>query len=354
MIIKKTALLLIMAAIGGCGTHRKTDDLKTIRHESSNLSRSRASGFSLTSAPYVTQGIGDISAAHIAVIRDIMATRAVRMHHYLWHTLRRGMDFLDTEELAFVTSLGWEPPSYSSRDDRAGEDFLYMHRLMIETLNQGFASQGLDPIAGWSDIPGPDDQDYPFEQNGSYASSQAGYDAIKKAELKFEDDEYLRTITLGRLGQEMESQIHNSLHNRWSQATLPDLGNNPKSPRVELTNEPPADWIYDSPDYDYLGAPYGSQVHPIFWKLHGWIDLRMSQWLKANNFQTIGFTDACVVEKSCYRWQGTWAGPGHQGSHHKMTSNNIFQTIQNKLKADPKIRPTVESLSEKLSRYSEF
>jgi len=36
---------------------------------------------------------------------------------------------------------------------------------------------------------------------------------------------------------------------------------------------------WSSPKYDYLGEFYSSHVNPIFWRLHGWVDDRIDDWL---------------------------------------------------------------------------
>lgn len=33
---------------------------------------------------------------------------------------------------------------------------------------------------------------------------------------------------------------------------------------------------------DFLGDPFSSHVHPVFWKFHGWIDDRIDDWFRAH------------------------------------------------------------------------
>jgi hypothetical protein len=40
---------------------------------------------------------------------------------------------------------------------------------------------------------------------------------------------------------------------------------------------------FDDPAYDWLADFYSSHVNPIFWKLHGWVDARIDDWMKAND-----------------------------------------------------------------------
>ena len=39
---------------------------------------------------------------------------------------------------------------------------------------------------------------------------------------------------------------------------------------------------WDAPANDDLGDFYSSHVHPVFWRLHGWIDDRINDWAAAN------------------------------------------------------------------------
>jgi hypothetical protein len=57
---------------------------------------------------------------------------------------------------------------------------------------------------------------------------------------------------------------------------------------------------WDAPAYDWLGDTYSSHVNSVFWKLHGWIDDRITQWATVNNVADI-------------TWTGNWLGkmPGH-------------------------------------------
>lgn len=94
----------------------------------------------------------------------LMAQRGWRMHHYIWHEVRNGWLFYDSPTKAQIRALGWEPPRPARRrgadgrpetilDNFSGEDFLYMHREMIGTVNQILAGDPDYPkVEGWSPI----------------------------------------------------------------------------------------------------------------------------------------------------------------------------------------------------------
>lgn len=99
-------------------------------------------------------------------------------------------------------------------------------------------------------------------------------------EKKFTDPDYLSSVTLGQLGSDIEFTIHNSMHIRWSEES-----------KVGYMTEPklgdPIDDIWNQPEYNWLGDEYSAHVHPIFWKLHGWVDDRINDWMRINQKRTI-------------------------------------------------------------------
>jgi hypothetical protein len=74
---------------------------------------------------------------------------------------------------------------------------------------------------------------------------------------------------------------------------------------------------FDDPKYNYLGNPFSAHVNPVFWKLHGWVDHVIVNWLQANNYSEI--SSHCEGKRSCYQWKSQWVGAMHSrlGSPHK-------------------------------------
>jgi hypothetical protein len=117
-------------------------------------------------------------------------------------------------------------------------------------------------------------------------------------EQRYTSDAYLRSVSLGQLGADIEFTIHNNMHMRW--ASQPAVGIRPNGSLLATINP-----RWDVPEYNYLGDTYSSHVHPTFWKLHGWVDDRIEDWKRANGV---------VGEIS---WKGTWLGPhGHLHAPH--------------------------------------
>ncbi|MEU0946873.1 hypothetical protein ABZ379_29660 [Streptomyces canus] len=198
-------------------------------------------------------------------------------------------------------------------DNGSGEDFLYMHRQMIAEVNEILAEVG-DPqhprVQGWVTIPAPGDSDFPVppayelpgDPDGTQIlafKSQAMYDQIHARETQVTDPAILRQITLGRLGAFVEFYIHNALHMRWS-AQMPEY----RPGGDEFSVDPK----WDDSAYNWLGDTYSSHVNPLFWKIHGWVDARIDDWMAANNLQG----------PVPWSFDPPWSGPagGHDHGHH--------------------------------------
>lgn len=217
----------------------------------------------------------------------------MRFHHYLWHSARNGWLRFDETERTAYRRLGYEPPRPAVSEDgqvlldnNSGEDFLFMHRRMIEQVNKRL-SRLADPqyprVKGWKQIPPPDDPDYPVPPpfpDGSDAeikSDAAYHNWFVPRERRFKDPDFLRSVSLGELGARIEFSVHNRMHGRWSEPvedTRPDA--DPRDPAA-------IDPRWDDVSYDWLGDFYSSHVHSTFWKLHGWVDDRIDDWAEANS-----------------------------------------------------------------------
>jgi hypothetical protein len=182
-----------------------------------------------------------------------------------------------------------------------------MHRQMLAGLDEILARVG-DPayprVEGWRRVPPPWDADYPvpsFPESGLEEIKTVEYyeQVLAPQEERYTSPDYLRGVTLGQLGSDIEFTIHNDMHMRW--AAPSPVGYRPPT---AITLQIDGQW--DAPAYDYLGDTYSSHVNPIFWKLHGWIDERVEDWKRAN-----GVAGEVV-------WKGTWVGPaaGHEHTHH--------------------------------------
>ena len=98
-------------------------------------------------------------------------------------------------------------------------------------------------------------------------------------------------------------------------------------PRDPITNDPnPAGRSTDDfsdkwslPAYNDLADFYSSHVNPIFWKLHGWIDDRINDWLQAHMFYHPGSVETIQVQSVEWFKKGEWVQvdtPWVGGMHH--------------------------------------
>ncbi len=247
---------------------------------------------------------------------DYMANRGMRQHHFLWHLVRG--QWLDAEgftpaQRRRIEEMGWVPPRPAvgpggvMLDNNSGEDFLYMHRQMIADADKILAEAAdarYPRIEGWEHIPGPEDAEWPvpppFDEGLPFAralndakSEDFFATRIAPLERRYTDPAFLSTVSLGEFGARVEFSIHNAMHRRWADHLDAYRLEDP----ADLTSVG-AQW--DDPEYDWLADTYSSHVNPVFWKLHGWVDARIDDWVTANG--GAGEPD----------WAGTWVGPEHQ------------------------------------------
>lgn len=249
----------------------------------------------------------------------MMASRTMRMHHYIWHSVRNNWLRLSNSVRENLANLGWEPPRPAlnqngdpTYDNTSGEDFLYMHRQMIASVNKELSRIGqadYPKVEGWKSVPAPGDRDYPIPPSWNSNFNQVKsdsyyYTVLVPLENRFKDPVQLRSMSLGEMGARIEFTIHNALHMRW--AANPGEQRPPANPSNPEAINP----RWDNPEYDYLGDTYSSHVNPIFWKLHGWVDDRIEDWKNANGVSEIN-------------WTGTWEGPSH---HHHHDEERAFET----------------------------
>jgi hypothetical protein len=244
---------------------------------------------------------------------DMLAERAHRMHHYLWHSVRNGWLSFSAQTREMITARGWEPPrparsgdNKAILDNASGEDFLYMHREMIAAVNKKLVEIGdaaYPRVDGWPAPPGPNDADWPVPSTYSLGQPEADAsiatcksDAFFAGQMtKWANDytspDVLKARSLGELGSRIEFTIHNYMHMRWS-AEPPRV-----RPDVDADASDAIDTSWDDPAYNFLGDTYSAHVNAIFWKLHGWVDRCIDLWMQSNN------------KEGPVPWTGTWVGP---------------------------------------------
>jgi len=229
------------------------------------------------------------------------AARQQRLHHNLFHNIRMNWALLDALEQKQIADLGWKPVyisfAYINNDINnpvtlygpTGEDFLWMHRKMIEDVNELATGTGWE-VRGWTVCPEPDDALWPLPgvpdnldpvadewyigYLGSYKSAE------KLAEIRDRESKLTPTalagMTLGEFGTLLEYELHTDFHVRF--AAWNPIGYRQQS--LHPTERIEEKW--DDVTYDYLADFYSAHVNPTFWKIHGWIELKIIDWCNAN------------------------------------------------------------------------
>ena len=128
---------------------------------------------------------------------------------------------------------------------------------------------------------------------------------------------YLSKLTLGAFGSELEMNLHDWLHMCW--ASVPrDPNNGAPVPFARDQADFAARWF--EPENDFLGDPFSSHVHPVFWGFHGWIDDRIDDWFRAHERHHPGQVRRLEVNGVPWfapgRWvevDDPWLGPDTHG-----------------------------------------
>jgi hypothetical protein len=335
-------------------------------------------GTVLRAQPHGTGPVG-VTASLLAVKRDflpprqipgvalipeavaMLASRRHRLQHAVWHTVRTQWHALSADEdaVAEIDARGWwpsRPPFLETRAldlaHGAGEDFLFMHRQMIAMLRDVYADAGGSAPAGWPVIPAPatpqtvyrrfpDDGDPGFhldpgasgfmvpppardDDTDRMLKSPAFLTGVMRplADL-YRSPRLLSALTLGALGNLLEFTVHGWMHVRWTHVTY-DPGTGEAVGRSSLFDIDPR---WDDPANDDLGDFYSSHVHPVFWRLHGWIDDRIEEWAAANTGRLTPRTVAgipwfavdgeLVLADEPFTFPTPHHGPPHgHGAHH--------------------------------------
>ncbi|WP_147444171.1 MULTISPECIES: hypothetical protein [Corallococcus] len=281
----------------------------------------------------------------------------MRLHHTAWHLTRNSWGRLNVETRDAIAKLGWAVPrpslEYSATGEQrrainwngAGEDFLFMHREMLIAFKQAMSDAGAQ-WQSWTTIPSPGRGPTvpPAWDNGDEEDTRR-FAALKTDEFywsrmrwwdeKFKDPTYLRTLTLGQLGAQIEWSVHNDMHMRWSGLPRDPVTNDPL-PQGRLVDDFDEKW--NRPNSDDLADFYSSHVNPIFYKLHGWVDDRIEDWFEAHERFTPGEVKRRIIGSTPWFEKGLWveveapwSAPGghHHGGHHEADNDHGHPTPMN-------------------------
>ena len=288
----------------------------------------------------------------------MLASRRHRLQHAVWHTVRGQWHALnaDPDAVREIDRRGWwpaRPPFLPTRaldlENGAGEDFLFMHRKMIAMVREVYDAQAATAPAGWTALPAPATPQTVYTDSTSPAGTRSVLDlnasgfmvppparddttdrlfksstfltaVMRPLAALFRSPSFLSTLTLGQLGNVLEFTVHGWMHVRWTHVEYDPATGEPIG-RSSLFDIDPR---WDDPANDDLGDFYSSHVHPTFWRLHGWIDDRITEWAAVNAAHIRPRTLDGVAwfavdgERVLVEDPFTWPGqdsPGHHGHH---------------------------------------
>jgi len=258
---------------------------------------------------------------------------------------------LDAIEQKGLDDYGWKPAYISfayfanatsvTLDTANGEDFLFMHRQMINTVND--LANGANPpwsVQGWTQCPTPSDTDWPVPAIPSSITSQSyityleGYKSVdfyntqivpRQDWINANNYSNLLNMTLGELGAILEYELHTYFHVRFSGFNTIGYRFQDAHPTAFI------DTKWDDQDYDYLADFYSAHVNPTFWKIHGWIEFQIAKWLLANNMtEPIAWTSFWVggpPEQIPQLWTVAADGIARQNHHSKVAGMIVGSVI---------------------------
>lgn len=243
-----------------------------------------------------------IPESSMQILRPVLGEKSHSDWHAKWHKIRLNADKISGELFEKLRQKGLVPAraikdiflsQYKIGGTLAGENFFYMHRMMIKMVQVELAFNGQPCISPWRQLPDKiDDANWPVPHE-HLSLEERGRDELrllqlKKQLIKYFDPDFLRLLTLNKLGEILEPELHQNLHEFYR-------GNPPNS------EEALAQGFKD----DLLPVET-SPVNKYFWKIHGLIDEILDHWLKANGYQFIDRD--CSNKRNCYQWEATWVG----------------------------------------------
>jgi hypothetical protein len=196
-------------------------------------------------------------------------TQGWGQHHLEWHTSRQ-WDLLAPQDRTWAQKQGWHRALLQEGQIGNGLEFLAMHRAMLDILRTKFPTH-VDLFVGWTSPPtSPTDKIDPLPNGGTTAFDKTKLAAIDR--LTHHLDSFASDDELGLFIQtslrptktdpaarstDAAAGIHNYLHNRFmNPSSAIDIGD----PSVNLQNKE-------------------------FWRLHGWIDSRWTEFRKIKNLR---------------------------------------------------------------------
>jgi hypothetical protein len=242
----------------------------------------------------------------LKVMVPMLSQKSHQAYHQTWHRIRYGLGHSDQDNyIVDQIKNGWfEDNLKQFITERAnpdgtlrGEDFLFMHRLMIKMVELYLTLKDQPCITPWENVPEKiDDATWPIPQLYNPKAQTEGVDAINGVRARMaalRTPSHLREVSLEVLGEELEDKVHGTLHLLYS-------GGKPS---------PYCGGYKDFPEgCDNLKDDATAPANKHFFKLHGLIDQFIGLWLKENRYQEISNDCSGKPYHQCYEWKRPWIG----------------------------------------------
>jgi hypothetical protein len=238
----------------------------------------------------------------LRALRPMLGSKNHSDWHAKWHKVRTLQPDVEDSYFAKLQDAELVPKNiskeeffklYAQKGTLSGENFFFMHRMMIKMVQFELAMNGKPCVSPWENLPTTiSDPVWPvprkYKDLSEKAQDERMLQSLRASIAKIQSPEFLQKVTLAELGRIIEPGFHQTLHAFYRTST-------------GCTPEAKAQGFCDD-----LIPVETSPVNKHFWKLHGLIDQLLGHWLKANSYTEIS-TD-CGGRGACYQWQGTWIG----------------------------------------------
>jgi hypothetical protein len=212
-------------------------------------------------------------------IRSFLSAQDWGNHHLEWHTVRQ-WDLLGASDQAWAKKQGWSRADVQEGAKGNGLEFLAMHRVMIRTLVQTYPRDA-SLFDGWTAPPtDPKDKADPCKGGAFDPSKLPALDKLANDLGDFTSDDdiglYIETglrptaSDPSARSKDASTGIHNYIHNRFS---------DPKS-KIDI------------------GDPSVNLQNKRFWRLHGWIESRWTEFRKMKGLTEDDPAYAAAIKKA--------------------------------------------------------
>lgn len=244
----------------------------------------------------------EVSEQSMQILRPMLGSKAHSEWHAKWHKVRSKADDISDVLFEKIKAEGLVPADavrsdflarYKQKGTLAGENFFYMHRLMIKMVQVELSANGMPCIEPWKTLPATiDDKHWPVPRQYAATSErqrdEKTLSSLKGKMTKYQDRNFLKKLSLNQLGLMLESELHQNLHEFYRSTSF-------------NSREALAQGYKD----DLLPVET-SPANKYFWKIHGLVDEILGNWLIANDFTKIDLK--CDGKTDCYQWEATWVG----------------------------------------------